>query len=154
MTARFCVTLSEQEFSRMVGYIKQRQATTPIWNAMTLNCTGFTGDVARFIGLKAPLNHVQMPEEYINEMHRLNSTPAQYSAYQAEMRRVNSIPVPPLPAQQRVTIAGPACRPLHRRWQLLPCRPRLPGENAGDGLNYSPQSASIMAGITPGHVRF
>jgi hypothetical protein len=150
MTARFCVTLSEQEFSRMVGYIKQRQATTPIWNAMTLNCTGFTGDVARFIGLKAPLNHVQMPEEYINEMHRLNSTPAQYSAYQAEMRRVNSIPVPPLPAQQRVTIAGPAsarvatpprpavrrrrlaCRPLHRRWQLLPCRPRLPGENAGD----------------------
>ena len=108
MTARFCVTLSEQEFSRMVGYIKQRQATTPIWNAMTLNCTGFTGDVARFIGLKAPLNHVQMPEEYINEMHRLNSTPAQYSAYQAEMRRVNSIPVPPLPAQQRVTIAGPA----------------------------------------------
>ena len=108
MTARFCVTLSEQEFSRMVGYIKQRQATTPIWNAMTLNCTGFTGDVARFIGLTAPLNHVQMPEEYINEMQRLNSTPAQYSAYQAEMRRVNSIPVPPLPAQQRVTIAGPA----------------------------------------------
>jgi hypothetical protein len=58
--------------------------------------------------LKAPLNPIQMPEEYINEMHRLNSTPAQYGAYQAEMRRVNSIPVPPLPAQQRVTIAGPA----------------------------------------------
>lgn len=108
MTARFCVTLTEQEFTRLVGYIKQRQATTPLWNAMTLNCTGFTGDVARFMGLKAPLNHVQMPEDYINEMHRLNSTPAQYGAYQAEMRRVNSIPVPPLPAQQRVTIAGPA----------------------------------------------
>jgi len=108
MTARFCVTLSEQEFTRLVGYIKQRQATTPIWNAMTLNCTGFTGDVARFIGLKAPLNHVQMPEEYINEMHRLNSTPAQYSAYLGEMRRVNSIPVPAVPAQQRVTIVGPS----------------------------------------------
>jgi hypothetical protein len=104
------VTLNEADFSRLVGYIKQRQATTPIWNAMTLNCTGFTGDVARFLGLKAPLNHVQMPEEYINEMHRLNSTPAQYAAYEAEMRRVNSIPVPPVPAQQRVTIAGPSAR--------------------------------------------
>jgi hypothetical protein len=111
MTARFCVTLSEQEFSRVVGYIKQRQASTPIWNAMTLNCTGFTGDVARFMGLKAPLNHVQMPEDYINEMHRLNTTPAQYAAYQGEMRRVNSIPVPAVPAQQRVTIVGPA--PAH-----------------------------------------
>jgi hypothetical protein len=108
MTARFCVTLTEQEFSRMVAYIKQRQATTPIWNAMTLNCTGFTGDVARFIGMQAPLNHLQVPEDYINEMHRLNSTPGQYSAYLAEMRRVNSIPVPRVPAETPVTVAGRA----------------------------------------------
>ncbi len=108
MTARFCVTLTEGEYNRLVGYIRMRQANTKIWNAMTLNCTGFTGDVARFLGYKAPLNHVQIPEDYINEMHRLNSTPAQYAAYQAEMRRLNSIPVPRTPALQRVTIAGGA----------------------------------------------
>src|SRR5262245_41086630 len=108
MTARFCVTLTEAEYNRLVGYIRMRQATTKIWNAMTLNCTGFTGDVARFLGYKAPLNHVQIPEDYINEMHRLNSTPGQYAAYQAEMRKLNSIPVPRTPALQRVTIAGGA----------------------------------------------
>jgi hypothetical protein len=106
MTARFCVTLTEAEYARVLGYIRQRQSSSPVWNAMTMNCTGWVGDVARFMGYKAPLNHVQVPEEYINEMHRLNSTPAQYQAYQAEMRRVNSIPVPRVPADQRVTVVG------------------------------------------------
>jgi hypothetical protein len=118
MTARFCVTLTEQEFSRMVAYIKQRQATTPIWNAMTLNCTGFTGDVARFIGMQAPLNHLQVPEDYINEMHRLNASPAQYSAYQAEMRKVNSIPVPAVPAHMLLTVVGNA--PAHSAAAVVP----------------------------------
>ncbi len=106
MTARFCVTLTEPEFQRVSAYIHQLQHSLPLWNALTANCTAFDGMVARFMGYQAPFNHLEVPEEYINEMHRLNSTPAQYSAYLAEMRRVNSIPVPRVPAQQRVTIAG------------------------------------------------
>jgi hypothetical protein len=120
MTARFCVTLTEQEYNRMVGYIRMRQASTKIWNAMTLNCTGFTGDVARFIGYQAPINHLLVPEEYINEMHRLNSTPGQYSAYQNEMRKLNSIPVPRTPAQQRVTVAGPVASAAQAHSSALP----------------------------------
>jgi hypothetical protein len=64
--------------------------------------------VARFMGYQAPANHLQVPEDYINEMHRLNSTPAQYAAYLAEMRRVNSIPVPRVPPETPVTLAGRA----------------------------------------------
>jgi hypothetical protein len=106
MTARFCVTLTEAEFARVSAYIRQLQHSLPLWNALTMNCTAFDGMVARFMGYQAPGNHLEVPEEYINEMHRLNSTPGQYAAYLAEMRRVNSIPVPRVPAQQRVTIAG------------------------------------------------
>jgi hypothetical protein len=108
MTARFCVTLTEAEFQRVSGYINQLQHSLPLWNALTMNCTAFDGMVARFMGYQAPANHLQVPEDYINEMHRLNSTPAQYSAYLAEMRRVNSIPVPRVPAETPVTLAGRA----------------------------------------------
>src|SRR5262249_17695734 len=103
MTARFCVTLTEAEYARVLGYIKQRQASSPLWNAMTVNCTAWVGDVARFMGYKIPANHLQVPEEYINEMHRLNSTPGQYAAYMGEIRKLNMIPVPRAPAQQKVT---------------------------------------------------
>jgi hypothetical protein len=106
MTARFCVTLTEAEYARVLGYIRQQQASSPLWNAMTFNCTAWTGNIARFMGYKVPANHLQVPEDYINEMHRLNSSPAQYAAYQAEMRKLNSIPVPRAPAEMRVTIAG------------------------------------------------
>jgi hypothetical protein len=108
MTARFCVTLTEAEFQRVSAYINQLQHSLPLWNALTMNCTAFDGMVARFMGYQAPANHLQVPEDYINEMHRLNSTPGQYSAYLGEMRRVNSIPVPRVPAETPVTLAGRA----------------------------------------------
>jgi len=108
MTARFCVTLTEQEFQRVSAYINQLQHSLPLWNALTMNCTAFDGMVARFMGYQAPANHLQVPEDYINEMHRLNSTPAQYQAYLGEMRRVNSIPVPRVPPETPVTLAGRA----------------------------------------------
>jgi len=106
MTARFCVTMNEAEYARVLAYIRQQQASSPLWNAMTFNCTAWTGTIARFMGLKVPANHLQVPEDYINEMHRLNSSPAQYAAYQAEMRKLNMIPVPRAPAEMRVTISG------------------------------------------------
>jgi hypothetical protein len=102
------VTLNEAEFQRVSAYINQLQHSLPLWNALTMNCTAFDGMVARFMGYQAPANHLQVPEDYINEMHRLNSSPAQYSAYLAEMRRVNSIPVPRVPAESPVTISGRA----------------------------------------------
>jgi hypothetical protein len=108
MTARFCVTLTEAEYVRVLSYIKQQQASSPLWNAMTINCTAWVGNIARFMGYKVPGNHLQVPEDYINEMHRLNSSPGQYAAYQAEMRRVNMIPVPRTPVQQRVTTVSSA----------------------------------------------
>jgi hypothetical protein len=111
MTARFCVTLTEAEFQRVSAYINQLQHSLPLWNALTMNCTAFDGMIARFMGYQAPANHLQVPEDYINEMHRLNSSPAQYAAYLAEMRRVNSIPVPRVPPETPVTLAGRAAAP-------------------------------------------
>jgi len=61
MTARFCVTLSEADYARVLKYIRWQQSHSPLWNAMTVNCTGWVGDIARHIGLQAPANHVQAP---------------------------------------------------------------------------------------------
>jgi hypothetical protein len=36
------------------AYIKQKQASSPIWQAGTVNCTGFISDVASYMGLRTP----------------------------------------------------------------------------------------------------
>ncbi|MGB6394839.1 MAG: hypothetical protein WBF73_04060, partial [Bradyrhizobium sp.] len=51
---------------------KHLQATSPIWNAETTNCTAFIGRIASFMGLKVPF-HLIKPEEYINQLKALNS---------------------------------------------------------------------------------
>jgi hypothetical protein len=37
------------------------------------NCNAWVGEIARFMGLKAPMDTLQFPAEYINAMRELNS---------------------------------------------------------------------------------
>jgi hypothetical protein len=71
LTASYRVYLSEADAKKVFSYIKHLQATSPIWNAETINCTAFIGRIASFMGLKAPF-HLQKPEEYVNELKALN----------------------------------------------------------------------------------
>lgn len=71
LTASYRVYLSEPDAKRVFAYIRHLQATSPLWNAETTNCTAFIGRIASFMGLKAPFP-LMKPEEYVNQLKELN----------------------------------------------------------------------------------
>jgi hypothetical protein len=71
LTANYRVYLNEADAQKVFAYIKHLQATSPLWNAQTTNCTAFIGRIASFMGLKVPF-HLKRPEEYVNELKAMN----------------------------------------------------------------------------------
>ncbi|MGY3530114.1 MULTISPECIES: hypothetical protein [Bradyrhizobium] len=71
LTASYRVYLTEADAKKVFAYIKELQASSPVWNAETTNCTAFIGRIASFMGLKAPF-HLLKPEEYVNQLRDLN----------------------------------------------------------------------------------
>ncbi len=71
LTASYRVYLNEADAKRVFAYIKELQASTPVWNAETINCTGFIGDIAEFMGLKVP-HRWQRPENFVNSLKQMN----------------------------------------------------------------------------------
>ena len=71
LTAHYRVYLNEPDAKRVFAYIKELQASTPVWNAETFNCTSFIGSIADFMGLQVP-HRWQRPEEYVNSLKAMN----------------------------------------------------------------------------------
>jgi len=71
LTANYRVYLNEPDAKRVFAYIKKLQASSPVWNAETSNCTSFIGSIADFMGLKVPLRW-QRPEDYVNNLKAMN----------------------------------------------------------------------------------
>jgi hypothetical protein len=71
LTASYRVYLSEADAKKVFSYIKHLQATSPVWNAETTNCTSFIGRIASFMGLETPF-HIMRPEDYVNQLKALN----------------------------------------------------------------------------------
>jgi hypothetical protein len=71
LTANYRVYLNEPDAKRVFAYIKKLQASSPVWNAETTNCTGFIGDIAEFMGLKVPPRW-QRPENFVNSLKEMN----------------------------------------------------------------------------------
>jgi hypothetical protein len=71
LTANYRVYLSEADAKKVFAHIRHLQATSPVWNAETTNCTAFIGRIASFMGLKTPF-HLLKPEEYVNQLKGLN----------------------------------------------------------------------------------
>jgi hypothetical protein len=71
LTASYRVYLSATDARKVFSHIKHLQATSPVWNAETTNCTSFIGRIASFMGLKTPF-HLLMPETYVNQLKALN----------------------------------------------------------------------------------
>jgi hypothetical protein len=71
LTASYRVYMNEEDAKKVFAYIKHLQATSPLWNAETTNCTAFIGRIANFMGLKAPF-HLLKPEEYVNQLKAIN----------------------------------------------------------------------------------
>src|SRR6266487_1142207 len=72
LTASYRVYMTEAEAQRVFAYIKRLQATSPLWNAATYNCVAFIQDIARYMGLKVPVNHLLYPEDWVNRLRELN----------------------------------------------------------------------------------
>ncbi|MGY8663925.1 hypothetical protein Q3C01_16370 [Bradyrhizobium sp. UFLA05-109] len=72
LTASYRVYLNEADAKRVFAYIRKLQDTSPVWNAETMNCTGFIGNIAEFMGLKVPMRW-QRPEEYVNKLKEMNA---------------------------------------------------------------------------------
>jgi hypothetical protein len=71
LTASYRVYLNEPDAKRVFAYIKKLQASSPVWNAETANCTSFIGSIASFMGLKTPVRW-KRPEDYVNSLKAMN----------------------------------------------------------------------------------
>jgi hypothetical protein len=73
LTASYRVYMTEAQARAVFAYIKQKQAHSPIWQAGTVNCTGFISDVANYMGLRTPAVPTLMyPEDLVNAIKKLN----------------------------------------------------------------------------------
>src|SRR5499427_6580109 len=72
LTASYRVYMTEPEAKRVFAYIKHLQATSPLWNAATYNCVAFIQDIARYMGLQVPGNHLLYPEDWVKRLKEVN----------------------------------------------------------------------------------
>jgi len=72
LTARYCVTLTEAEYNRLVPYIRQLQSEHKTWHGTTYNCNSFGMDVAKFVGLDTPNPNANLPKDLIERLAELN----------------------------------------------------------------------------------
>jgi hypothetical protein len=70
--ARYRVLLTEAEYKRILAHMRYKQTHSPMWHAVLYNCNRFVGEIAEYMGLRAPFNSLQMPKEYINELRAMN----------------------------------------------------------------------------------
>jgi len=100
ITAAYRILLTEDEYAQVSAYIRKHQKNSPLWHAVLYNCNAWVGDVAKFMGLKAPDNTLAYPEDYITKLASLNGGKA--------TRPNPQLPPAPLPG-----VAGtkPAAKP-------------------------------------------
>jgi hypothetical protein len=75
--ARYRILLTAAEYKRVTAYMKELQASSPVWHAVLYNCNAFVGDIAKFMSLKTPGSTLLMPKDYIDELRELNTGTAQ-----------------------------------------------------------------------------
>jgi hypothetical protein len=73
VSARFRVYLTEAEYARFAAHLREKKASPAPWHAAMYNCNLWVGQIAEYMGLKAPASHWLYPADYINEMKRLNT---------------------------------------------------------------------------------
>ena len=72
LTASYRVAMTESQAKPVFAYIKQLQASSPVWSATVYNCISFIQDIARNMGLKVPGRHVLYPDQWVNQLRQLN----------------------------------------------------------------------------------
>ena len=82
LTASYRVYLTEAQAKNVFAYIKEKQASSPVWQAGTVNCTGFISDVANYMGLRTPaLPTLMFPEDLVKKIKDLNGGRQEMPSY-------------------------------------------------------------------------
>ena len=82
LTASYRVYLTEAQARNVFAYIKEKQASSPVWQAGTVNCTGFISDVASYMGLRTPaLPTLMYPEDLVKAIKELNGGRQEMPSY-------------------------------------------------------------------------
>jgi hypothetical protein len=82
LTASYRVYLTDAQAKYVFAYIKQKQSSNLIWQAGTVNCTGFISDVAAYMGLRTPMVPTLMyPEDLVKAIKKLNGGRTEMPAF-------------------------------------------------------------------------
>jgi len=82
LTASYRVYLTDAQAKHVFAYIKQKQASSPLWQAGAVSCSGFVADVGSYMGLRTPAMPTLMyPENLVKEIKRLNGGRTEMPAY-------------------------------------------------------------------------
>ena len=87
ITAKYRIPLNDVQYKKLMGYVTELRANSPLWHAVLYNCNAFVGDIAKHLGLQLPSSTLLMPKEYITELRTLNAAPR--SAGSARTAQVN-----------------------------------------------------------------
>src|SRR5215470_18674859 len=72
VTASYRVYMTEAQAKDVFAFIKRLERGSVVWNAATWNCVAFIQAVAMHMDLKVPGNHLLYPEDWVNQLRKLN----------------------------------------------------------------------------------
>ena len=72
LLAEWTIPLTPAQYNELVPYIHNLQERSPVWNAVTYNCSAFVSDIARHMGYKTP-SPLHLPKEYITQLRDMNT---------------------------------------------------------------------------------
>jgi hypothetical protein len=102
LTASYRVYMTEAQAQDVFAFIKRLQASSPVWNAATWNCVAFIQTIALRMGLRVPVNHLLYPEDWVNQLRKLNG---------GRKYMPGAEPMAQAPAQQQKPAAAAARKP-------------------------------------------
>jgi len=71
-SASWRVILTQDQYREVVGYIRDLQASSPVWQASVYNCNAFVADIAHHMGYKTP-GIWNRPQQFITRLRELNT---------------------------------------------------------------------------------
>ena len=74
-SASWRIMINEEQYTKIVAYIRKLQASSPTWQASVYNCNAFTADIAHFMGFKTPPIWLR-PQQFMTRLREMNTAPA------------------------------------------------------------------------------
>lgn len=80
ITARFRLILSKSEYKGLVAYIRELEASSPVWHAAFYNCNMYVQQIAQHLGLRTPFTIWLYPKAFITKLGQLNKDRGQLAS--------------------------------------------------------------------------